>query len=168
MNKKSQIEEIEVYLSLVQFLEQLGWNIICGSPPSGTNARFHKCLIPRRDLNGMERGPRDEVDLIAYKQEVIVIIECKPKLSDSFSKRNILSETDYEKLNRIIRTFKTAELVSIIRRVTGLSIPDCTDITVALSVGIVDINLPEDITVFEMTSKKHEVWSTGILRDRFS
>ena len=134
-----------------------GWVIICASPPAGTDNRYSKCLLPRRVLGRSEKGPRDEVDLTAHDKRLIVLIECKSLLSQSLQQRNALSESDYQKLKRISNSFSPSQLTNLLRRGTGVRIPEDLGIALGLAVGRIDASIPEDMTVFEFRNAEPRV-----------
>lgn len=159
--------EFDVYQRLIQFLCEKGWTIVCASPPAGTDNRFRKCLLPRRDLEGGEKGPRDEVDLIAHDHEIIFLVECKPRLSESMRGNSRSSESDHSKLARIAESFSPARLSELLSRATGVKIPDTSLIALALAVGEVDCAVPSNMTVMEFGSGITRIWPIAQLRSKF-
>ena len=151
--------EFEVYLRLIELLQGKGWIIVCASPPGGTDNRFRKCLLPRRDLTSSVRGPRDEVDVTAHNGTIILLAECKSTLSDSFTVLNALGESDYDKLKRLAGTFTSQELAALIQRGTGVAVPANPIIALALVVGVVDYAIPPDMTVFEFGDTIRRMWA---------
>lgn len=139
-----------MYLRLTELLQARGWTIVCGSPPAGTDARFRKCLLPRRDLGGGEKGPRDEVDVTAFESRVLVLAECKSRLSESLEVPNLLGETDYEKLTRILRDHDHVRLASLLQRGTGIYVPNNLVALPILVVGQADVLPPTDMSVLEI------------------
>src|SRR6516165_1227333 len=85
--------EFEVYQQLIAFLTSARWTIVCASPPGGTDNRYHKCILPREDWAGSEKGLRDEVDLIAHDGSVVLLVECKATLRDSLTVLNTYGES---------------------------------------------------------------------------
>jgi hypothetical protein len=162
------VTEFSVYSKLIDLLKKESWQIICASPASGTNNRYRKCLLPRRDLHGSEKGPRDEVDLMAHDGKIILIIECKPRLSESMRIQTNLSESDYTKLKRIAKSFPPPEMAKILYRLSGLAIPSNPLIALALAVGIVDCEMPPDVTIFEFGSSEQRIREAGPLVGRFT
>jgi hypothetical protein len=165
---KTQAKEYDVYSRLINFLRETGWNIVCASPPAGTDNRFRKCLLPRRALDGSEKGPRDEVDITAHDGQIILLVECKAKLSHSFTHLNRLLESDYQKLKRIEASFNPIEIAELLQRGTGVLTPRSPSIASALAVEVVDYPLPEDMTVFEVTADDVIVHPSKLLFDRFN
>lgn len=141
------LAEYRVYLALVDFLQNDAWTIVCACPPFGTDARFRKCLFPRRELGGSDRGPRDEVDVIAHGHGLLLLVECKPHLSESLSLLNNLGESDYAKLRRIAADSTVERLCYLLRRGTGVDIPNLEGVGLALAVEVVDEAPPDDMTV---------------------
>ena len=158
--------EFEVYTRLLELLQRTNWQIICASPPGGTNGRFRKCIFPRRKLGGSEKGPRDEVDLIAYDGEDMLIIECKPRLSDSVRVPHDDLEDDYTKLKRIGRFFSVDQLISMIYRICGVRVEPKVAVTMILAVGEVDRAVPPDMTVLELGVRGFKVWKNENLAGR--
>lgn len=131
------------------------------------NSRYRKCLFPRRDLSGGEKGPRDEVDLVAYEGTRILLAECKPQLSDSFRISAKLFESDYTKLKRIQRTFTAIKFSNLLRRLTGVTISRDVMISPALVVGSIDYRIPADMTVLEFSSSAKPSRVVGPLSNIF-
>ena len=149
------VREFDVYESLIRFLSDRNWQIICASPPGGTNGRYPKCILPRRSLN--EKGPRDEVDLSASCGDLLLLAECKVRLSESFSRLTAQHESDYEKLKRINRTHPPSELSALLSKAYGLSLPTSPKVGGLIAVGKVDTGVPQDMTVIELAAKVR-VW----------
>jgi hypothetical protein len=160
--------EYQVYLRIIDFLQAKRWTIVCASPPGGTDNRFRKCLLPRRDLGSSIRGPRDEVDVTAHNGAIILLAECKSTLSDSFTVLNALGESDYDKLKRLAGTFTPTELAALIQRGTGLPLPTNPIIGLALVVGVVNHAIPPDMSVFEVGDTIRRLWAVeplaGVLK----
>jgi len=157
------VSEYQVYLRIIEFLQGKGWLIVCASPPGGTDNRFRKCLLPRRDLTSSVRGPRDEVDVTAHNGQIILLAECKSTLSDSLNILNALGESDYHKLHRLEQSFTPPELAGLIERGTGVPVPANPSIALALVVGVVDCKIPTNITIFEAGATMVRVWAAGPL-----
>jgi len=145
--KSKLVDEYFVYKSSIEFLKFHGWEIICASPPVGTNGRYKKCLFPRRELDSGQKGPRDEVDIISRKNGVILLIECKLDLSDSFLKKNRLLEGDVEKLSRITDSYNVSTIESFINQGIGITISDTSIIIKCLAVFTVDAEIPSGFLV---------------------
>jgi hypothetical protein len=150
--------EFGVYSRLIEDLIAKNWHIVCASPPGGTDNRFRKCLLPRRDLAGSIRGPRDEVDVTAHDGTVILLAECKPRLSDSFSIVNALGESDYEKLKRLLATFTPSRLAELLVRGTGHPVPPSPLVAPALVVEEANWTIPIDMTVIELKPGAQTLW----------
>jgi hypothetical protein len=161
------LTEFEVYSRLVQYLEQRNWVVICGSPPAGTDNRYRKCLLPRRSLDGSDRGPRDEVDLTAHDGEILLLVECKNTLTDSLYQTNRLAESDYMKLKRLSKSFTPSQLRELLMRAHGLTLPSNLFVGFALAVERVNCVPPADITVFELGPSKTRVLEAAPLVHRF-
>ena len=159
--------EFEVYRNLIELLEKRGWKIVCASPPEGTDNRFRKCLFPRRILTSSEKGPRDELDVIALKNDQLILIECKPSLSQSLKHQNALGESDYQKLNRILSNYEPKVISDMLQKGIGISITKKPEINLALGVGKIDCDIPEKITVFEL-GIKNQIIPYGSLKKEFN
>jgi Holliday junction resolvase-like predicted endonuclease len=155
--------EINVYLNLVNYCINGKWQVICASPPAGTDNRFKKCLLPRRDLAGNEKGPRDEVDLTACKSDVAMFVECKTTLSESLNSRNALGESDYEKLKRILSSINPHLLASHLKQSTGFEAQNKLRFAAALAVAKLDCKPPTDMTVFEFAGEQPRILSVSPL-----
>lgn len=149
--------ELDVYRRFIDFLEGAGWRVLCASPPAGTDARFRKCLLPRRRIGVGEKGPRDEVDITAVKGQVILLAECKETLSDSLTVLNALGESDREKLLRLRRSFPPKILARLLERGLGVRLPESPEVALALVVGSVDRPIVEGFVVIEVSSDKVSV-----------
>ena len=140
-------KESDVYSRSISYLQESGWEIFCASPPGGTDARFKKCLFPRRSIR--EKGPRDEVDIIAFQGEILFLIEAKPKLSDSLSVKNARNESDDVKLRRLLNSHKPIGLSSLLKKGFGVSIPSEPMVILGLAIGKYDAHRPEDMTILD-------------------
>jgi hypothetical protein len=157
--------EYDVYRCCINFLEKNGWRIICASPPGGTNNRFRKCLLPRRTLGGSEKGPRDEVDLTADRGTEILLVECKPRLSDSLTVLNALGESDFQKLRRIKEVFSPPELSVLLSRGTGLNIAQNPEVNICLAVGTVDTDIPDNIMILKFRHEEIRIFNPSVQVD---
>ena len=146
-------DEFPIYQRAVGYLIGQDWSIICASPPGGTDRRFKKCLLPRT-VTSHERGLRDEVDVTAAKQSVVLLIECKPRLAHSLTRENTLGESDYHKLRRILLTYSPAKLKSTLERGHTILLPAVIKPFPVLCVGVVDIAAPNDIVVLECAEER--------------
>ncbi|MHA1812698.1 MAG: hypothetical protein ACTSYX_04600 [Candidatus Thorarchaeota archaeon] len=85
------MDEQEIYVSMKEFLERLGWDVLGGEPPDGTN------VIPRIEIKDPyyrgkgSRGSK-KIDLISHKAGFLLLTELK----------SIYDAGDVEKLNRIV------------------------------------------------------------------
>lgn len=91
--------EFDVYNATIAFLEEHGAQIVCASPPSGTDTRFKVCIFPKL---GPQKGPRDELDVSAATGRYLLLVEAKPALTDSLSRLNRAGESDWDKLQRLL------------------------------------------------------------------
>ena len=91
--------EFDVYNATIAFLEGQGAQIVCASPPSGTDTRFKVCIFPKL---GPQKGPRDELDVSAATGRYLLLVEAKPALTDSLSRLNRAGESDWDKLQRLL------------------------------------------------------------------
>lgn len=155
--------EFDVYQKLIEFLKAKGWTIVCASPPGGTDNRYRKCLLPRRELDGGEKGPRYEVDLTAHDNEIILLVECKPRLTQALTSLNALGESDYAKLTQIAKLFPAIRLAEFLHRATGACLPSNPSVALMLAVGNVDCEIPPDMSVIEVGSAGQRIWPVGTL-----
>jgi hypothetical protein len=158
--------EFNVYRNLIELLEKNNWLIICASPPGGTDNRFRKCLFPKKTTTSDDKGLRDELDIIALKNNQLILIECKPLLSQSLKHENALGESDYQKLNRIMSNTTSQILSEMLQQGTGIEIPSELQIHLALGVGKIDQKIPEKITIFEV-GHKNKIYPYGYFKDDF-
>ncbi|MGI8493986.1 MAG: hypothetical protein ACR2L1_01570 [Pyrinomonadaceae bacterium] len=75
------IDEDEVYIGTKTLLQNQGWLILAGQPPSGSD---HIPVIEIKDYFMTEKGSRKSYkpDLVAYKENKTLLVECKPEHSD--------------------------------------------------------------------------------------
>ena len=90
--------ENEVYQLLKHHIEKLGWNVLGGEPPGGTN---HIPVIELKDPENREKGSKGskKIDLIGFKNGFFLLLELKEQYS----------KTDVEKLNEIVESKKWRE-----------------------------------------------------------
>lgn len=112
-NQLMSTAEYPIYVNTINYLEENGFQIVCGCPPTGTDCRYKKCLFPKK--NRTDKGSRDEIDVIAFKSGTILFIECKPLSQDSRSKINYSGENDEQKLVRISKSFSLTEFTEIFK-----------------------------------------------------
>jgi hypothetical protein len=91
--------EFDVYNATIAFLDGHDAEIVCASPPRGTDTRFKVCIFPKL---GPQKGPRDELDVSAATPRYLLLVEAKPALSDSLSRLNRAGESDWDKLQRLL------------------------------------------------------------------
>jgi hypothetical protein len=149
------MDEAEVLDILVRNLTKK-WTVVCICPSGGSSFEYAKCMLPRRDSSSLQRSKRDEVDLMAYNEDTLLMLEAKTTLSDSFTKLNALGENDYQKLNRLVNTHELGEIARLTTQATGVSIPPNLEIVCALGVGNINHDLPTDMDVFSV-SKDGEI-----------
>jgi hypothetical protein len=65
----------------------------------GPYTRFKVCIFPKV---GDVKGPRDELDISAATPRYLLLVEAKPKLTDSLSRLNRAGESDWDKLLRLM------------------------------------------------------------------
>jgi hypothetical protein len=139
-------DEFPVYSRAVEYFDGSGWRIICASPPGGTDPRFKKCQLPRRTV-GVTKGPRDEVDLTAWKDGHLVLVECKPRLVDSLNRKNALGESDVAKLRRLVLSFPPDRMKDVLHQGYAAKLSSLRDVIPVLCVGVADAVVPEGFTV---------------------
>lgn len=78
--------EMELYISLKKYLKQQGWSLLGGQPPSGTD---HLPLIEIKNQIGEAKGSKFSFkpDLVAYLERQILVVEIKPRFSQSDLKK---------------------------------------------------------------------------------
>jgi hypothetical protein len=84
-------EEMDIYIQLKKYLKTEGWTILAGQPPSGTD---HLPVIEIKRTHGLAKGSRESFkpDLLALRNEQLMIFELKPTYSQS----------DYQKLSKVL------------------------------------------------------------------
>jgi hypothetical protein len=143
--------EFSVYLKTKDFFLNSNWEILCACPPGGTDCNHKKCLFPRTDPQ-QKKGPRDEVDMAIFKNNTLGLVECKPTLSDSLERLNLLGESDLQKLNRISK-YGNKHFEDIFLSGYG-KIIKIEKILLILSVDKVNITIPNNVTVLDTNSNK--------------
>lgn len=109
--------EDKVYSSTIDYLLAIDATVLCGCPPSGTDSRFQRCLLPKTGAG------RDEVDVTAILScGTLLLIECKGPLSDALSRRNRSNESDQEKLVRLLSSWGGQTLASTLARIHGTQV----------------------------------------------
>jgi Holliday junction resolvase len=151
--------ELQIYHRTISFLQGRAWTVLCACPPSGTDARFPRCNLPRPARGAAIKGRRDEVDITACLGNVLLIIECKESLSASRANLNALGENDIQKLRRLTRTFSPSEFHSLLCRGHGLRLFPFTTIVTGLAVADIDEQIPVDFVVFEQRLDGESVWA---------
>jgi len=156
--------EFNVYKNGVNALQRESWEIICSSPPGGTDNRFKKCIFPRRTLyaDNLRKGLRDEVDAIAFKNGYLLLAEFKPLLSNSLNSKNNLGESDYHKLKRLKKFFQPTTLRSYLRQGYGYQCKEVSHVECLLGVELIDCPIPEDIFVLSVDEKKVAIEGNNI------
>lgn len=91
------LTEEEVYNGAKRWLRKNGFQVIAGQPARGVD---HLPVIEIKQPSG-DKGSRDayKPDLVAYKDEVFYIIECKPSFDygDLEKVNDVLSSTERKK-----------------------------------------------------------------------
>lgn len=80
------MSEDEVYVAAKSLLKKHGWSIIAGQPPNGCN---HLPVVEIKSIDRIGIGSKGafKPDLIATKNNVLMIIECKPAHSEKDAKK---------------------------------------------------------------------------------
>ena len=117
--------------------------MLCACPPAGTDSRHKKCVFPKPPRYAGDKGPRDEVDVIALLEGQLLLIEAKPHLSWATGKPNVAGETDVDKLRRI-RGYGLSRLQSLMQRGFGLNEP-VKRVRTGLAYEVADSVLPHDM-----------------------
>lgn len=113
------------------------------------------------------KGLRDEVDLTAHDGEILLLVECKPRLSGSLSLLNALKESDHRKLQRISNSFNPSRLATLVQQAVGEPVPEDPLVALALAVGVVDCEMPNDISIIELgAAGQHRTWTVEPLAGR--
>lgn len=74
------LQEDEVYIGAKAFLKANGWTLLGGQPPSGCN---HLPVIEIKDPYRVGIGSKGayKPDLVAHRDSITLIVECKPDFS---------------------------------------------------------------------------------------
>ena len=87
------MNEDQIYLSTKSWFRKNGYLVLAGQPPSGSDSIP---VVEIKDFSNLYKGSKGSYkpDLIAKKNDSIVIIECKPKfdLGDKNKLLNIINE----------------------------------------------------------------------------
>lgn len=76
------MDETFVYQSVCRYLSRLGWTLLGGQPPSGTD---HLPVIEVKDPGNMGKGSKGSYkpDLVAWHDQTLLLVELKPRFSPS-------------------------------------------------------------------------------------
>lgn len=76
------LSEEEVYNGAKRILKNNNYTLLAGQPPRGVD---HLPVVEIKSGTNKEKGSKDSFkpDLIAYKDNILLIIECKPNFSNS-------------------------------------------------------------------------------------
>lgn len=89
------LSEEEVYIGTKEILKKNNFKILAGQPARGTD---HLPVIEIKSGDNFDKGSKDSYkpDLVAFKDNIFFIIECKPKydLPDSLKLKSILNCED--------------------------------------------------------------------------
>lgn len=85
------LNETVIYILMKEWLQKNYWKVLGGQPPGGTN---DIPLIELKDPSYIRKGSRGskKIDLVAYKKGYFMLLELKPKPSNS----------DVRKLNEVV------------------------------------------------------------------
>lgn len=135
------MNEGEVYFYLKKFLVDRGWEPLAGEPPGGSN-NIRRVEI--RDKNWKEIGSKGsyKVDLIFFKDKTLLLIEIKPKYSQS----------DVNKLNEILSE-RLDKLYDALKERCGLDKSQISKIIKCISVGVLNHSIPDDFLAFIVKGK---------------
>jgi hypothetical protein len=117
------MNEGEVYFYLKQFLLDKGWGILAGEPPDGSDD-LPRVEIRNRNKVGIGSKGSYKIDLIGFKDNVLLLIELKPKFNQG----------DIDKLN-IIKSERLEDLFSALNERCGLKEGDFKEIIKCIGVG---------------------------------
>lgn len=87
------LNEEEVYNGTKQILKNNSYVLLAGQPPRGVD---HLPVIEIKSGMNKEKGSKDSFkpDLVAYKDNILLIIECKPNFNNN----------DLQKLNKVLNS----------------------------------------------------------------
>lgn len=91
------MREYKVWSSVIDLGLRNGWKILGACPPGGSVYAYNRCC-----LIDQATGKRDEPDIMFASSTTLIIVECKPRLSQLIKKASASNEeSDIEKLLRI-------------------------------------------------------------------
>lgn len=151
------MEEFHVYQAAIAFLGKSGWSVVCASPPGGTDNRYRKCLFPRRTA-GDERGLRDEIDIVAVRAGMLLLIECKPTLLGSLTLLNRLGESDVEKLLRIQDGLSPTDIATVLEQGLGTSLGPIRAAAVAIAIGEDIEDARPSVSALQFVGQRVALW----------
>lgn len=105
------ITESYIHVAMREFLKQEGWLLIAGEFPNGSDDELNVLSISDPSVAkdhspDPRRHSRGEIipDLVAYKNEIVLIIEAKPKYS--LDDKDKLTDLLSNKRNRLVTSLK--------------------------------------------------------------
>lgn len=123
--------EYRVWRAIVDYGLSQGWELIGACPPGGSVYVCNRCC-----LIDPETGKRDEPDILFKNGNMLIAVECKPRLSGLIStSKNSLNETDAEKLLRIAANFDAGKYDNQLKTNYGIKGPVTIQIALGYSVG---------------------------------
>lgn len=110
-----------VYSHMKSFLGSVGWRVIAGEPPIGTDHMFPIFEMHDPDYRGRGSTGSKKIDLLAYKNPYFLLIELK----------DMFEQSDVDKLDSIVGDVRWRESFS--DALKSKSILDANEIDVDLS-----------------------------------
>lgn len=133
--------EDEVSYRMYSFFIETRLRVLHWHPPGGKKYFTSHLRIPR--FSGSARIGRYLVDLILANNEVLLLIECKCRLSES--------SEDLEKLRSIRDDAGFEKLKTLFLR-QGASVEEAKTLMLGVGVKYIDAPIPHDFVVFETKS----------------
>lgn len=128
--------------------------VIHWHPPGGKKYFTSHLRIPLI-RNGVRRG-RYRVDLILADDELLVMMECKCRASQSAQ--------DIQKLREIRDRIGLAKLVELFTN-QGTPLPNCKHLMIGIGVKYIDAPVPEDLFAFRVSDGIQRVFGSRVAKE---
>ena len=119
------ISEEDIYIGMKNCLKKCDWKVIAGQPPDGCD---HLPVVEIKDKNKIRKGSGKafKPDLIAYKNNFLLVVECKPKrsqadidklnlVSNDFGRRANLIDEIYQR--RLLHDFPNVNKATLVQKI---------------------------------------------------
>lgn len=131
------MSEGKIYYFLKNYLINKRWRILAGEPPDGSD-NVPRIEIRSKNRSGIGSGGSYKIDLIALKQNTLLLIELKPRYNQG----------DIDKLN-IVTSERLGDLFDALKERHGLNRNEIKQVIKCIGVSYLGNNiLPSDFLAF--------------------